>query len=175
MLKAHPASVAVVAVALAALIGLIVWLVVRRRPTPEELEKRRRLMVNQAGRTIEGEISDADPHRLHYVYRVRGVEYSATQDIDSLLECLPCEPCRVIGEVSVKYLQGNAANSIVVCEEWSGLPARPPAPVTEAEAPAVPPEERDGKEGRLGGEVPEVRISVVGIPAYTAPGSEKEL
>lgn len=124
MIKAHPGAAAAVTVALAALIGLITWLLVRRRPTPEELEKRRRLMVNREGRTIEGEISDADPHRLHYVYSVRGVEYAAAQDVDSLLEYLPCEPCRVVGEVSVKYLRNNAANSIVVCEEWSGLPAR---------------------------------------------------
>jgi len=28
-----------------------------------------------------------------------------------------------VGEVSVRYLRNNAANSIIVCEEWSGLPA----------------------------------------------------
>ncbi len=136
ILKAHPAAAAAVAVALAALIGLIVWLVLRRKPTPDELEKRRRLMVNREGRTIEGEISDADPHRLHYVYSVRGVEYSATQDIDNLLEYLPCEPGRVIGEVSVKYLRNNAANSIVVCEEWSGLPTRGSSTASEAQTSA---------------------------------------
>ena len=134
MLKAHPGVTAALAVALAALIGFIVWLIVRRRPTPEELEKRRRLMVNRDGRTIEGEISDADPQRLHYVYKVRGVEYEAAQDVDTLLDYLPCEPARVVGEVSVKYLRDNAANSIVVCEEWSGLPARHAAPAVAPEA-----------------------------------------
>lgn len=160
MIKAHPGAAAAVAVALAALIGLIVWLMVRRRPTPEELEKRRRLMVNRDGRTIEGEISDADPHRLHYVYKVRGVEYAATQDVDSLLEFLPCEPCRVIGEVSVKYLRNNAANSIVVCEEWSGLPPRRGSAESEA-ASAASPEAEDENGGR--------------IPACASPRSKQEL
>jgi hypothetical protein len=123
MLRIHPGAAAAAGAVIAALIGLIIWLVVRRRPTPEELEKRRRLMVRRAGRTIEGEITDADPYRLYYTYTVRGMEYSAAQDIGALLEFLPCEPCRVVGEVSVRYLRNNAANSIVVCEEWSGLPA----------------------------------------------------
>lgn len=123
MLRTHPGAAAVAGVFIAVLIGLIVWRLVRHRPTVEELEKRRRLMVSRAGRTIEGEISDADSVRLYYTYSVRGVEYSATQDVTSLLEFLPCEPSRIVGEVSVRYLRNNAANSIVVCEEWSGLPA----------------------------------------------------
>lgn len=123
MLRTHPGAAVAAGVVIAALIGLIVWLIVRRRPTPEELERRRRLMVGRTGRTIEGEITDADPNRLYYTYSVRGVEYSATQEIGTLLEFLPCEPSRVVGEVSVRYLSNNAANSIIVCEEWSGLPA----------------------------------------------------
>jgi hypothetical protein len=122
MLRTNPGAAAAVGVAIAALIGLILWLIFRHRPTPEELEKRRRLMVSRTGRTIEGEITDADAERLYYTYSVRGVEYSATQEIGTLLEFLPCEACRVVGEVSVRYLRNNAANSIVVCEEWSGLP-----------------------------------------------------
>jgi|GEM_PF-307478 len=141
MIEAHPGAAAVVAVALAALIGVVVWLVVRRRPTPEELEQRRRLMVNREGRTIEGEITDADAHRLYYIYTVRGVEYAAAQDVDSLLAYLPCEPSRVVGEVSVRYLRKNAANSIVVCEEWSGLPAHHMTAMSEAAAAAESPAE----------------------------------
>jgi hypothetical protein len=131
MLRTHPAAAAAAGVLIAALIGLIVWRLVRHRPTSEELEKRRRLMVSRAGRTIEGEITDADSERLYYTYSVRGVEYSATQDVGALLEFLPCEPCRVVGEVSVRYLRNNAANSIIVCEEWSGLPACRHAQETE--------------------------------------------
>lgn len=123
MLRAHPGAAAAAGTALAALIGLIVWLVVRHRPTPEEIEQRRRLMVCREGRTIEGEITDADAERLYYTYSVRGVEYAAAQEVAALLVFLPCEACRVVGEVSVRYLRKNPANSIVVCEEWSGLPA----------------------------------------------------
>lgn len=128
MLKAHPVAAAVAGAVVAALIGLVIWLLIRRKPTPEELEQRRRLMVNREGRTIEGEISDADERWLHYVYSVMGVEYCAAQDVSTLRDYLPCEPDRVVGEVSVKYLRNNAANSIVVCEDWSGLPARQDAP-----------------------------------------------
>ena len=123
MLRTHPVAAVALGVAVAALIVLAGWLAVRRRPTPEELEQRRRLMVSREGRTIEGEITDADPDRLYYTYTVRGVEYAATQEIAALLELLPCEPSRVVGVVSVKYLRNNAANSILVCEDWSGLPA----------------------------------------------------
>lgn len=175
MLKAYPAAAAAAAIALAGLIGLIVWLIVRHRPTPEETEKRRRLTVNQTGRTIEGEIAEADPHRVHFIYKVRGVEYSATQDIDSLLEFLPCEPSRVIGEVSVKYLQANAANSIVVCEEWSGLPARHYSPLVETAGPAGDSEVQIEKAEAPGGADADLPISVGGAAACAPPCSMKEL
>ncbi len=123
MLRTHLAAAVAAGVALAALIAWIIWLVVRRRPTPEEIERRRTLMVYRSGRTIDGEITDADTDRLYYTYSVHGVEYAANQEISALREFLPCEPSRVVGEISVKYLPKNAANSIIVCEEWSGLPA----------------------------------------------------
>ena len=34
---------------------------------------------------------------------------------------LPAEPDRLIGVVSLKYSPKNPANSILICEEWSGL------------------------------------------------------
>lgn len=175
MLKAYPAAAAAAAVALGALIALIVWLIVRNRPTPEEIEQRRRMLVNRIGRTIEGEIAEADPHRVHYIYKVRGVEYSATQDIDSLLEFLPCEPSRVIGEVSVKYLQSNAANSIVVCEQWSGLPAGHYSPVAEPTDAAGDSEDQVEKTEGSGGAVAEMPLSVGGAAACAPPRSTKEL
>jgi len=150
MLRAHPVAAAAAGVLIAALIGLIVWRIVRHRPTSEELEKRRRLMVSRAGRTIEGEITDADSERLYYTYSVRGVEYSATQDVGALLEFLPCEPSRVVGEVSVRYLRNNAANSIVVCEEWSGLPPRHATAAPDSAAPSALPQ----AETEIGGDIP---------------------
>jgi hypothetical protein len=52
---------------------------------------------------------------------VNGVEYSATQDVSSILEHLPGPAAALAGPVTVKYIPGNPANSIVVSEEWSGL------------------------------------------------------
>ena len=101
----------------------IIWLA-RRRPTSEELEKRRRLRVNRLGRTIEGVIVEADSHTLYYTYDVHGVQYSTTQDVSALLDLVAGDPARLVGSISVKYLRDNPANSIIVCEEWSGLPVR---------------------------------------------------
>jgi hypothetical protein len=101
----------------------IIWLA-RRRLSPEELEKRRRLLVSRLGRTIEGVIVEADARTLFYTYNVHGVGYSAAQDISALLDTLEGDPARLVGSVSVKFLRANPANSIIVCEDWSGLPAR---------------------------------------------------
>jgi hypothetical protein len=131
MLRTHPGAAIAAGVVIATLIAWIVWLLVRSQPTAEEVEKRRRLMVSREGRTIEGEITDADSACLYYTYTVRGVEYAATQDVAALLEFLPCEPSRVVGEISVRYLRENPANSIIVCEDWSGLPACQHARVIE--------------------------------------------
>jgi hypothetical protein len=98
------------------------WALARRRESPEEKEKRRRLAVNVSRRTIEGEIVEADASAVHYIYEFRGVEYHASQDVRALPEALPENPARLIGPVTVKFDPANPANSIVVCEEWSGLP-----------------------------------------------------
>lgn len=101
-----------------------VWLAMRRRPSPEERERARRLEVNQSRRWIEGEIQDADERSIHYSYDFRGVGYSASQDVHDLTHMLPANPASLIGRLAtVKFDPGNPANSIVVCEEWSGLPA----------------------------------------------------
>lgn len=115
------------AVALVASVALIIRL---RRITPEERERRRRLAVNRHRRSVEGLLSEASPEIIHYQYELRGVSYFASQDVSALRERLPAEPSRLIGPVSVRYEPKNPANSIVVCEEWSGLPA----PVMEFES-----------------------------------------
>jgi hypothetical protein len=68
-------------------------------------------------------ITDFHDDTLYYTYEVRGVQYEASQDVASLRECLPADPERLIGVVGMKYSQNNPANSILVCEEWSGLRA----------------------------------------------------
>ncbi|MBE7543677.1 MAG: hypothetical protein M9913_07025 [Bryobacteraceae bacterium] len=111
------------AVALTASVALIIRL---RRIAPEERERRRRLEVNRHRRSVEGLLSEASPEMIHYQYDLRGVSYFASQDVSGLRERLPADPSRLIGPVSVRYAPKNPANSIVVCEDWSGLPAPVP-------------------------------------------------
>lgn len=93
----------------------------RKRPEQEEVERQRRILVNQSGRIADGVISDINEDTIYFTYCVHGVDYQATQFVGSISELIPPEPHRLIGPVTVKYLSRNPANSIVVCEKWSGL------------------------------------------------------
>jgi hypothetical protein len=113
-----------------AAIGTGAWLLLRRRITPEEQERRRRLQVNAAGRITDALITEvrtlesaggAVSHLMHYTYTIRGVTYAATQDITGMLAHLDRDPERLLGPAGVKYVPKNPYNSIVICEEWSGL------------------------------------------------------
>ena len=99
------------------------------RRNPEKLERKRRLQVNRQGRVGDALIVEASETNISYVYSLRGVQYETSQDVHALRDYLPAEPERLIGQAHVKYLVNNPANSILVCEEWSGLkiPAKPPA------------------------------------------------
>jgi hypothetical protein len=111
------------------LLAATLWIVFHRRLTPEEKERRRRVAVNKSRRTVEGLITEAGPEIIHYQYELRGVAYFASQEVRALRDLLPADPERLVGPVSVKYDPRNPANSIVVCEDWSGLPKRAePAP-----------------------------------------------
>jgi hypothetical protein len=96
---------------------------------PEKRERKRRLHVNRQGRVGDALITDASEATIYYVYSLRGVQYETSQDVTSLRDYLPAEPDRLIGQAHVKYLVNQPANSILICEEWSGLkiPAKPPA------------------------------------------------
>jgi hypothetical protein len=96
----------------------------RLRLSPEERERRRRDLINREGRLADGAITDIDGTIIFYTYVVRGVEYSATQDISGISAALPADPSRLPGPVTLKYLPRNPANSIVICESWSGLRIR---------------------------------------------------
>jgi hypothetical protein len=111
------------------LLGLAGWVVSRVHGTPEKRERKRRLNVHRQGRLGDAMISEATDQTLYYVYTVRGVHYTASQDVSTLREYLPADPHRLIGVSGLKYSSKNPANSILVCEEWSGL--RAPAAVSE--------------------------------------------
>jgi len=93
----------------------------RLRRNPKDKEKRRRLQVNQVGRLGDATITEVQENTIFYEYSVRGVLYTASQDVAQLREQTPVELERLIGPVMLKYSPQNPANSIILCEEWSGL------------------------------------------------------
>jgi hypothetical protein len=113
--------IALSAGAAGALAILAVWVVMRRRLTPDEKERRRRMAVNEHRRTIEGFLTEASENQLFYHYELAGVEYSTSQDISAIRSVLPADLSRLVGPVSVKYDPRNPANSIIICEDWSGM------------------------------------------------------
>ncbi|MBZ5672786.1 MAG: hypothetical protein LAP61_00930 [Acidobacteriia bacterium] len=90
---------------------------------PEKRERKRRLDLHQNGRLWDALITEASESMLYYSYSVGGVQYEASQDVSALRDLLPPEPERLIGPASLKYSTRNPANSMLICEEWSGLRA----------------------------------------------------
>lgn len=115
---------ALIAFAVVLAAGAIAWRYLRRRPTPEEIERLRRLGIHRTGKVGDGEIEDVEGAVIAYSYSVSGVLYTTSQDASSLQEKLPADRMSMIGPVSVKFDPRNPANSIVLCEEWSGLRKR---------------------------------------------------
>lgn len=116
--------------AVAAVAGIATWLMVRKRPTPEELELLRRQLLVQSGRLVDGMLLDvcdveAEDGRtlkmLLFSYRIGGVDYECSQDITQLHDVIDAEQVRAGFPCTVRYLQANPHNSIVVAEGWSGL------------------------------------------------------
>ena len=106
------------------------WLVLRKRPTAEELERARREFLVQSGRIVDGMLLDsydvkAEDGRaltmLLFNYRISGVDYECSQDISSLGAEVNAADVRAGFPCSVRYQPGNPQNSIVVAEGWSGL------------------------------------------------------
>jgi hypothetical protein len=103
--------------------GAVWWIIVRMRGDPEKKERERRLRVHRDGRLGDALITEATEDALYYTYSVRGVQYTASQEISALRDRLPAEPEKLIGVATLKYASNNPANSILICEEWSGLRA----------------------------------------------------
>ena len=117
------ASVLTVALAvlLAILLGVMAWRAWQhRRVTPEERERRRRAWLVATGKLGDGSLVEIREDHIFYSYAVRGVEYTASQEITTLSEKVPADLSQM-PSVGVKYDPRNPANSIVVAEEWSGL------------------------------------------------------
>jgi hypothetical protein len=103
-----------------ALLGVLMMLF-RKRRSPQERERLRRLAVNERGRLADGYIFEATETTVFYSYTVRGVEYTTSQDVSTIREMISGATERLIGPVTLKYLTVNPANSIIACERWSGL------------------------------------------------------
>jgi hypothetical protein len=106
---------------LLAAIALAIRAFLRNRPSPQEIERRRRLAINSVGKLIAGQIVDLNGSMVNYSYMIAGVEYSASQDISGLESILAGDPMRMLGAVGVKFDPRNPANSIIICEEWTGI------------------------------------------------------
>ena len=115
------------------------WLY-RRRKTPEERERERRLWLATNGRIIDGtiidvcELSAETDHRKNesapaqmviFHYDVAGVTYEASQDVTQLQEYVNPKNCRIGVPASIRYDPQNPGNSIVVAETWTGLRKTP--------------------------------------------------
>ena len=105
----------------------------RRRSSPDELERKRRDMLVRQGRIIDGtviDISDLSPEEsgrsnglklILYKYDVAGVVYECSQDVTMLAHLVNIYDCRLGFPASVRYDPHNPGNSLIVAETWSGL------------------------------------------------------
>jgi len=107
-----------VLVVVVALIGYRAWK--NTRITPEERERQRRALLVSTGKMGDATLTEIRDDLLVYAYVVRGVEYTASQDISRLHDHVPADLASV-NAVMVRYDARNPANSIVVSEQWTGL------------------------------------------------------
>jgi hypothetical protein len=128
-------EIAAGAVVVAGLGVAAVRIILRKRPSSQELETGRRHMLIQSGRLVDGTLLDvceipAEDGRkltmLLYGYRIGGVDYECTQDVSDILNVVDVTAVRAGFPCSVRYQPGNPQNSIVVAEKWSGLRATIP-------------------------------------------------
>ena len=113
---------ALLAGAVTGLAAAAAWMIPGSRVTPEERERKRRLNVHADGRVGSATVTDFHDACVCYKYTVGGLEYFATQDVTAFLKSMPEEAERLIERpASLRYLAHNPANSIVICENWTGL------------------------------------------------------
>jgi hypothetical protein len=105
-------------VVVVALIGYTAWK--KSRVSPEERERLRRASLVASGKMGDARLVEIREQHLFYAYTVRGVEYTASQDVAGLKDFMPPE-LPLLGSVAVRYDARNPANSIVVAEQWTGL------------------------------------------------------
>jgi hypothetical protein len=106
---------------LAVVVGILAYRAWKRSQIdPEERERRRRALLATTGKMHDAALVDVRGDIVLYSYSVRGVEYTASQDVSELSAYLPAEK-PITAAVAVRYDPANPANSIVISEQWSGL------------------------------------------------------
>jgi hypothetical protein len=137
---------AMAGVAVAAIV-MIGYAFMRPPETPEAIERKRRLHLNQIGRITEGQVVElaehppapaaqkkklfgssapvvADTrlrHLVSYSYAISGVTYHTAQDITGLEGQIRFDSLVAGQPASVKYDPANPSDSILVADDWSGL------------------------------------------------------
>ncbi|HEX3745273.1 MAG TPA: hypothetical protein VHW09_15120 [Bryobacteraceae bacterium] len=119
--SAAEAAVLSLALAAAALLAVVAFRRWKASRIPaEERERRRRALLVARGKMGDAVLVEIRENLIFFSYSVRGVEYTASQDVSGLRDKVPRDLSAVIA-VAVKYLPQNPANSIVIAEGWSGL------------------------------------------------------
>jgi hypothetical protein len=138
-----PRVLAAIGVGVVAAAGVVSYVLTRRKPTAEEIERERRDQLARSGRITDGTIMDtmileargadssvpeastlpdgsgSTPDIIVYNYRIAGVTYECAQDVTALAQYV--HGIRTDLPIQVRYAPHNPANSIVVAETWSGL------------------------------------------------------
>jgi hypothetical protein len=127
-------------------IAMIAYAFFRPAESPEEIERKRRLHLNQIGRIAEGQVVElmqhapepqvrkrmfgsrarpvenlAPRHFVSYSYAISGVTYHTAQDITGLQSQVRFERLVAGQPASIKYDPANPSDSILVADDWSGL------------------------------------------------------
>ena len=127
-----------------AAIAMIGYAFFRPAEEPEEIERKRRLHLNQIGRIAEGQVVELVAHPpeppekrfgsrakplvhlsprqlVSYSYAISGVTYHTAQDITGLESQVRFDKLVAGQPASIKYDPSKPTDSILVADDWSGL------------------------------------------------------
>jgi hypothetical protein len=128
-------------------VAMVAYAFFRPSEAPYEIERKRRLHLNQIGRIAEGQVVDLVEHPpepaatnkrpfasrsrplpdsrprqlVSYSYAISGVTYHTAQDITGLESQIRFDRLVAGQPASVKYDPANPSDSILVADDWSGL------------------------------------------------------
>ena len=118
-------DVLVASAGVTAALAILIWVLWQSRLTPHQRELRRefrrRQTISREGRIIEALVTDIQDESVFYSYQLHGVVYHTSQDVSVFGRTLPEAREKLVGPAACKYIVNNPGNSIVICEEWSGL------------------------------------------------------